>query len=557
MKQRTLLSIGLILFSVLKMQAQQVINPNLLGENAWLPTLLYGSTAGGGRLDYQWTNITASGAKMIRYGGTAFNQTQPPPGDYTHHVNKIKGAGCIPVIQVAMGDLTTAPTYATGIKAKEVVTLLNSGGPTSSTYCKYWVIGNEPDLVGFSAMQIRDKIRDISQAMRNQNLLYTSDPLVIIGPELAYYNTPYITALTTTYSILQYINIFSFHYYPFNDEGVFNGNILAPTRANVIGTPAQILNNPANNPVNPVRTNIQSLKDIIALSAFQNVKVGITEANICGANDVNNNYVATGGLAANATNDSYGGNGANSFIAGQLWAELISICMEKNVELLNFWSVIEGDPNSAPRLNYKNIGYIQNQSPYNFKSTYQHYKMVAENFSTCTNYYTGTDNQLNLKAFGAKNGSKMVVVILNQDASAMNYTLRLDNSTPTGTYIKMNFPGTITTPQYIGSIDPKSTQVLVFDCKGNLSKKIDYKESGGSTGAPVPTNYSATILTADAGSDKTPICTCCIPSGCTTVIGTAAQANRTYSWSPTTYLSSPTVAQPTVTPPINFVTHTT
>lgn len=156
MKKNTLLSIGLILFSVLKMQAQPIINPNLLGENAWLPTLLYGSTTGGGRLDYQWTNITASGTKMIRYGGTAFNYTQPPTGDYTYHVNKIKGAGMIPIIQVAIGEPSNQGLYSSATSAS-IVTLLNTGGRNAATYCKYWIIGNEPDLIGFTPQQIFNK----------------------------------------------------------------------------------------------------------------------------------------------------------------------------------------------------------------------------------------------------------------------------------------------------------------------------------------------------------------------------------------------------------------
>jgi hypothetical protein len=470
----------------------QNIEPTLYGQNAWNPTVYYGSVTSG-QLDNEWSNIASSGVKMVRYGGTAFNALQPLPGDYTHHVIKIKSNSMTPIIQVAMG----APSdnlYANGDEAKTIVALLNSGGPTSSTYCKYWIIGNEPDLEGYSPSLLHDRIRDISAAMRDQNDDYTTDPLIIMGPELAGFNNYpstdsnkdwLIDQLTggphypsSPYNILQYIDVFTFHFYPFGNEGKPDNYIPEPNHYNVTKFLNSSVTLPGGDGSTTLSTNIQSLKTIISNSGYPNVTVGITEANICYRNDVDPNDI----YSFNVTDDEIDGYGANSFIAGQFWAEMIAKGIENNINYLNFWSAIEG--NNAPLAsndpddddatgNITNIGYIDNVTNCK-KSTYHHYKLMADYFSpSATNpaeFFPGealnTSGAVigDLKVFGVKRNLEHYAIMLMNQSDVNSYIFKADpgGASVTGNQANISLPLGGCNP-FTGIIYPNTTIVMKWD----------------------------------------------------------------------------------------------
>jgi hypothetical protein len=157
----------------------------------------------------------------------------------------------------------------------------------------------------------------------------------------------------------------------------------------------------------------------------------------------------------------------NSFFAGQYWLEIASIAAEKGVSFVSFWSAAE----SA-------MGYMKNNGTK--KSTYWHFKEMASWFNGT--YYTGTDNQTNIKAFGSKNGDYIAVMVLNQDtitAASKPYTINLNNTSP-GTTTWITMPMSVS-KSYVDTIDASSSTLLVFDLNGNISQKYYYKQSDGSS----------------------------------------------------------------------------
>ena len=490
----------------------------------------------------RWNDVKNSFAKFVRFGGTTADQNKPALWQYLKFVDSVRAKGMEPVLQIPMNyGYDGTPIYDTA-NAKTVITYINS---TKARNVVYWIIGNEPDNTkpwGYNynsnanhyADTISIYIKNFSKAMRRA---VPSVAIKIIGPELAGWDSDpgydmkkIVDSLVTPGQRCDitgkdpatgkwWIDYFSFHYYA---NGT-NGDHAAVKRDSVIR------NIGSKYGLDSTLAYLKRKVDYANGSSGNNrgtslLKMAITEANI----DVQDT----------TTHDTWTGVKSHSFIAGQFWMEMAGVSAKYGVDFLCYWSALENT-----------LGYMKADGTKN--STYYHFQIMADNFRTCTNYKTGTTNNYYIKAFGAKGTSKSIVVITNQDTvtdAATGYILRLDDFTPTSpTWMRMDF-GSVTNPQYTGSIDASATQVLVFDCAGNLSKKIDYKQSGGSGGTPSTTTYSSNpIIIANAGADKN---TCC--GGNSVQIGTASSGyptGTTFAWTPcNSTLSSCTVAQPNASP---------
>jgi hypothetical protein len=176
------------------------------------------------------------------------------------------------------------------------------------------------------------------------------------------------------------------------------------------------------------------------------VQIAITEANICHINNVpGDDNIPMMGDNVNTTpgaDNLLTGTGANSFLAGQFWAELLGFTLEKNLEVVNFWSVREGDPSSY----YKtDVGYIGSEENNKLKPTYWHYQMVANNFRGTLLATSCTAG--NYKAFSYKNTAlnEIGVLVMNQDQTfptgpdyGKQFRVNLDGTTPSVTGINVN-----------------------------------------------------------------------------------------------------------------------
>jgi hypothetical protein len=405
------------------------ISTSFFGINAWMhPTP--NQCVSGGQLPAHWGDVQNSGAKFIRIGGKNYDKCLKWATDFdTFDIqNNIFAQGLIPIAQLSYYNPNTNLVWtdtaaaATHLLNNVVIPLYNKG-------VRYFSIGNEPNLkyttqninghFQNTAAGIYDYIFAISRAIKG----WHSD-IILLGPELSYYNESLVRDLTSgQYNILPYIDIFTFHYYPFQDESIPASKKLYwidPSRDNITNVlrggasvysgaaPTRVYyNNPATDTATYFETRLDQLKQILNGT---NKKVAITEFNICYQNDGTNSNPFPG------TDNLVTGNGARGKLAGQFLAELAAVCMSKGVAFINFWSVIEGSINY---LNYStDIGYISSQTG-SFNSTYYHFQMLAKNFNGNFKWGTVTADpaipQPKIKAFASISPTKITIMVMNQE----------------------------------------------------------------------------------------------------------------------------------------------
>lgn len=494
-KKITFFGIGVALILSLHIKAQQ-ISSHFPGQNAWTSSFT----------NY-WTEIQNSGVKFLRIGGIGYDKSLMVASDYTtqftgaNSFSNIIAMGYTPVVQLSYYDPNSNPIVPytnpnlAAANAKLIIDALYPLG------VRYFSIGNEPDgqysnqnsiTLNFqnTPAGIFDYISTISTLIRGSYNTGNSKPVFLVGPEVSSYTQSTITALTSgSYNVLPHIDIFSFHTYPFSDEGtVAAGFHIAPTRNNVINVlgninPVYFSTTPTPVQVTPLENQLTTLTDptsgtiaLYNIANSTNIKVAITEANICAANDVNgSNNPPSGGAGVT-------GNGTNSFIAGQFWAEMMAISMSKSVDYINFWSIKEGQfvDNWAT-----NIGYIDGQTG-NKKSSYYLFQMVAKNFkgnylvNSCTTNTSGT-----YKAFAYQNTTspyEIGVVVMNQDiqnpprgtdATTKSFRINLNGSDAGAFDMKFAFNAGLNI-NYDCRITNETSMLLVFNASGTLIRKEVY-----------------------------------------------------------------------------------
>lgn len=186
----------------------------------------------------------------------------------------------------------------------------------------------------------------------------------------------------------------------------------------------------------------------------------------------------------NPADKTLSGVSAQSFLAGQYWADVMNVGMQNGLEFIAFWSVKEGDPE---------LGYIKND--YTKLPTYHHYKMLAENFrgvyAAATSVEVNGSPDPNVKAFGAKDLDQIVVMLLNQnEATDLTYTVQLnDGAITSNSALHVGIDADVDV-QYTSPADEElkaqSTVMLVFDEDGVLLRRHVYALLSDGT-APPPT----------------------------------------------------------------------
>lgn len=439
------------------------ISPRFFGLNAWMPAQISG-TDKGGHLGEKWIDIRDSKPRMIRYGGIAVDKANPDwkenssapacdPTDayetafeqYAQMVDDIRGAGAEPILQVPVDANLYAPEQAAAL-----VQCING---TLQKNVIYWSIGNEPNHeYSYGSAQIAEYIRRFAPAMK------TADTRIkILAPELAGYSQAIMTDLlcgaqdiSNTFTIngvaYYYVDVVTFHDYQYPKNG---GSTWPTSRADVIGA------------LSGFRQNLIDLSDRVATcNGTRNrtgeaaLKIAVTEANI--------NY----DNPPNESQNNLDGYGAAGFIGGQFWADIMGVSMLRGVDMLNFWSIIEGNNAQGDK------GYLcRDLSTYH--PSYYHFLMMAEHFRG--NIIEPSDNQGNVKTYAAKDTDQVVVILINQDMASFNYTVRLD-TTPVTNALTVNVAANIAA-QKTGTLAGQSTLLLVFDSNGALKKTVEYKRS--------------------------------------------------------------------------------
>lgn len=445
----------------------QVIPAHFFGQNAWMPDTI-GKTVLMGKLHKHWSDVQASNAVLIRFGGTAPDKDMPTDYEYIKMIDSVRAHGMEPMIQVPYNK-----GQYTAQQASDIVRYINQ---TKGKNVKYWIIGNEPNLgYGYtSSSQIAAYIKPFASAMKSV------DPsILIVGPELAWYDANIMNGLTTPNGPDDitgkdaaghyYIDVISFHSYPFDGTQVRSQMLNKLTAANGLQDNLTALN-----------TRVASCNTVHGRAGASALKTAITEANVDWQNNASDNLYGTG---------------VNSFIGAQFVAEMLGIAMKNGVDFVNMWSVIEGNGTAL------NIGYLDATTGIK-KPAYYHYKLMAENFKG--NFVTSTTNQANVKTFASNNGQFIQVLVMNEDqAMNFNYTVRLNTSAVSGSNaLKMNVNANVNN-EYSGSVQNQSTLLLTFDQSGNLVKKTEYslQNHAVSNLAPVVTQYIATGVGSVANDD--------------------------------------------------------
>lgn len=465
--------VAFLLISIFYKESTGDISPNYFGQNAWMPDTVgnYVSCPNppcykGGKLHFQWQNVKQSGTKIVRYGGIGTDENKPTNFQYLRIIDSIKSNGMEPIIQVPFNNWQYNASDAASI-----VQYLNI---TKGRNIKYWIIGNEPNL-GYSyhtASQIANYIRPFASAMK------AVDPTIkIIGPEVAWYEYPVMNGLMTPggpdditgkdAAGRYYIDIISFHSYSF-DGSQTRGQVISKLTSTGIYGLQSILTS--------LNSNINACNLAHNRTGVNALQTAITEANI--------------GWQNPSTDNLYG-LGANSFIGGQFVAEMLGIGLKNDVQFVNLWSIIEGNTIET------NNGFIDPTTG-NKKPLYYHFQLMANNFSGLS--INSTSNKPNVKVFSCKNSSEIVVILLNEDSTAnFNFTLKLDNSTISGTDpLKINTNASLPI-LYNDEIFNQSTILLAFNLSGILIRKCEYKISDAAlNNPPTCTTYSALNVGSDS-----------------------------------------------------------
>ncbi|MET0551522.1 MAG: fibronectin type III domain-containing protein [Vicinamibacteria bacterium] len=444
------------------------------GQNAWMPEWI-GLAHKWGDLelllcgaDYvpggpcEPAEVHASGVQAMRYGGKSVDKNWDDavsPGQYLTMVDNLRTNGIEPLLQVPYHDGAFAPAVAAGLVA-------TVNGPPNSRGVKYWSVGNEPNDVypgHATAAGIASYVRAYVPAMR------AADPdIAIVGPDLSWLDLDIMEELMApggpndicgSYTAADgtarpYLDVVAFHTYPFHD-----GN---QTRSSMIAFPEGAF---AQN-LGALQALVTACNDAPSRTGVPPLRMAVTEINV--------EY-------RNAPDLGIGGLGAQSFLGGQFWAEVLGVGMRHGLELMTFWSVKEGNPQ---------LGYIANDGTR--LPSYYHFQMLAKNFRG--HYLPGTalvdgGSSPNVKAFAARDVDQTVVMILNQEEERdLPYTVRLDGGAVAGPgALKVGVDAGLAreyTPPGGDPLPAQGTVLLVFDALGSLRERHVYDVTFGAA-API------------------------------------------------------------------------
>ncbi|MDQ2769229.1 MAG: carbohydrate-binding protein [Bacteroidota bacterium] len=468
-----LLSVFLLSWLALSIGHGQAISPYLTGQNAWLPTAL-GSQVYNGQLDKLWPLVQQSKVRMVRIGGNGVNSNLVTNAQYIALIDSIRRIGAEPMVQVSEGR-----GRFTAAQAAQVVQHVNI---TMGRNIKYWIIGNEPDLASqpnpVSIAGVEAYIKAFASAMK------AVDPTILtVGPENASYGGGYYPALVgganditgTDANGRYYIDVISFHTYPFNGT---------QTRAAVVSGTTNLANNAAN---------------LLGLMANANTLHGRTGANALrwALTEFNVDY-------ANPGNNTVEGVGVHSFLNGQFWAEVFGVGMKNGAVSMQPWSIHEGGGARGAG----DLGYIDGGTAATFKprSSFWHEMLVSENLHG-TNL-NATDNQALVKVLSSNDNGTTAVMLLNEsDVDDYDFTVQLDGTAIAGaSALKVNVPAGLNAA-YSNRLYAQSTLVLLFDAQGQLTSRIIYSlQHAQNTLPPTYLRPNQSYTQASFSADKTASC---------------------------------------------------
>ncbi|MCC3159604.1 carbohydrate-binding protein [Hymenobacter sp. 15J16-1T3B] len=451
-------------------QAQQ-ISPYLAGQNAWM-AYSYGSRVYNGQLDQLWPTVRRSQVRMVRIGGNGVEFNMPTPQQYLSMIDSIRRIGAEPMVQVCEGR-----GRYTAQQAAAVVDYVNN---QMHRGVKYWIIGNEPNLTGnfgkVTVQGVEAYIKGWATAMKQ------ADPTILtVGPECSFYDTSYLRPLIGGANDITgkdangryYLDVVTFHSYPFSGT---------QTRAQVLAAANTLAGN-----VNGLLTMMDAANALHNRTGADALKWAVTEFNIGYQNP-----------AANTVD----GLGVHGFLNGQYWAEVFGVGMQKGAVSMQPWSIHEGNGARGEG----DLGYLDGSgAAVKPRSAFYHEMLVAENMRGT--YLAATDNQGDVSVLSSRHGDTTAVMVLNKNTADLDFTVQLSGAAvPGAAPLKINVPAGIGA-SYSDKIYGQSTQVLLFDGQGQLTRKIVYSlQHAANNLAPTYLRPGQQVTLADFKADKTFTC---------------------------------------------------
>ncbi|MFN0202595.1 MAG: T9SS type A sorting domain-containing protein [Bacteroidia bacterium] len=443
--------------------AQISIPSNFYGINAWMPDTI-ATTYYAGKLHQHWAKIKTAQTRMLRLGGIAPDEHFYTTYQLLKMVDSVRAAGAEPIIQV--------PLWANTFTAANAANIIHNLNVVHAKNIQYVSIGNEANLVynsashGFTSgsytpAMYASAVKDFSTAIKAIDA-----NVKIIAGELAWYDYTWVNSLFDTsnpsnditgvdaVSGRNYVDYFSFHYYPFNGSQtrVQVTNAITGLQASLTHLAGKLT---TANAFHPNRTTP--------------LQWAMTEVNIDWQNPVG---------------DNVSGVGANSFLAGQFWAEIAATVIKNNGKFINYWSVVEGGDASVT-----NIGFLSHTTGKK-KPIYHHFSLMANYLQG--QYYPATSNQSLVRVFATKDASLgWAILLLNYDeVNDFPVSVQLSNNpTSPNNTLNVNVNGGIN--KTITETLPKNSSLLLFlSPNGHYLSKISYQLSDAQLeNAPLYTAY--------------------------------------------------------------------
>jgi hypothetical protein len=399
----------LLVFSFQKVYCQP-ISSTLVGTNVWLNPS-----------DTVWQQAGDAQLQIIRIGGGRYDRRMPSFEQLLKWVNQIQKIGAEPLIQFSK--------HSSVDSAAALVRFMNI---ENGKNIKYWGIGNEPWLQ--SKRPPKTTMAPIIEAYWKPRAaaMKEVDPTIkIYGPnECEYMDTIYNDLFGGANDITgkvpgkeyYYCDGLTFHRYP------------------------QGKGNPGT----------EGADDIIERIKKAKAKV----------DEINALHHRTGNDALGwgiGEYNSKGGPQVHTWGNGQLFGQVLGACMKYGATFATTWSMFEHDGDRKG----SDFSMIDgNGTP---RASYRHMEFIAKYFKG--NYADGTSTSENVKVFGATDGNKVSVMIINREGGSQNYKLRLDNKAIGGNTLQLNVNARLA-KEYSDVIPEQTTQVLIF--QGDKLTKWSY-----------------------------------------------------------------------------------
>jgi hypothetical protein len=534
MKKITLFAVFLLLSLMYLPVTGQTIPDDFFGQNAWytwytddtgtLPGQSFPNPAPTDYFLWNLQKVKASGVKVVRIGGAQANIAGNSPQNTStvdpltkdqalNLVKRIRALEMDVIIQVPYpnegNDNSELAKWAD--RANEMVEYINitkvneiPGGRVTK-----WIIANEPDhheklhdgvtfKVGYNYKAnrldapelIANYIKAFAIKMRE------ADPNIeIIAPGLSYYihhfffgdiyypNWPStdpeldftgkgmledvsdndISGLIKTNETSvpgvagrPYVNYVSFHYYPVSwDLNDLSQSVHTTSDAYKFRSGIKRIKEEAAKPI--------TINKRTSNGVHYPLKVAITEANTEVSGE-NNNLLPFN---------------PSTFLAGQWWADFAGACLAEGVEMVQYWSSSEGA-----------YGYLTPTQNGSERSTYHHFKLMADNFKGTFLPNQVTTNASGHKGFGYRNGNNEVgVLIMNQNTASTVFNINLKNQNFLDGTLRIILDADVSL-SYTNEIAGQTTVFIKFDVTNKNEPKILEYSTYGINDAAVVTNTS-------------------------------------------------------------------